>query len=118
MCSILARVTGGPPEWVVPCSGKSRPERATLFSRMPEPAVSLMDRAQLIASLDALSALLADTVESGAAVGFLPPLGEREAGEYWSGVADAIDREDRRVFAAWIGGVLTGSVQLQQAAMP
>jgi len=38
----------------------------------------------------ALSALLRDAVDSGASVGFLPPLAEAEADAYWRGVVAAV----------------------------
>src|SRR5262249_58405641 len=44
----------------------------------------------------ALVALLVDAVDSGASIGFLPPLGEAEAGAYWDGVGDAV-RDGSRV---------------------
>jgi ribosomal protein S18 acetylase RimI-like enzyme len=80
--------------------------------------IARMDRAQLARELDALNALLVDTVESGGSIGFLPPFSEREAAEYWSGVGEAIDCADRRLFGVWADGELAGSVQLQGAAMP
>lgn len=38
----------------------------------------------------ALSALLRDAVDSGASIGFLPPLAEAEADAYWRGVVAAV----------------------------
>jgi GNAT superfamily N-acetyltransferase len=59
-----------------------------------------------------LAALLIDAVDSGASVGFLPPLSEPDALDYWRGVIAAM-RESRRVLlAAWEDGLLQGSVQL------
>jgi hypothetical protein len=37
-----------------------------------------------------LVALLKDAVDSGASIGFLPPLGEAEGEAYWRGVVDAV----------------------------
>jgi GNAT superfamily N-acetyltransferase len=77
-----------------------------------------MDAAQAVRERDALMALLTDSVDGGASVGFLPPLDTRAAEEYWTGVADAIEHEGRRLLAAQVDGVLAGAVQLQPAAMP
>ena len=56
--------------------------------------------------------LLMDAVDSGASVGFMPPLSEAEVSEYWRGVIDAL-REKRRVLLAVLeGNAVQGSVQL------
>jgi GNAT superfamily N-acetyltransferase len=68
--------------------------------------------------IDELAALLQDAVDSGASVGFLPPLGIAEAREYWAKVCDVIHPERRILLAALSDGRLTGSVQLDLAAMP
>lgn len=77
-----------------------------------------MDRAGVIRERDALAALLTDSVDGGASVGFLPPLDAPTAEQYWMGVADAIDAADRKLFAVWADGVLAGVVQLQRSATP
>jgi GNAT superfamily N-acetyltransferase len=62
--------------------------------------------------IDQLAGLLMDAVESGASVGFLPPLGKEQARAYWQEVIDAM-RHDRRVLlAALDGDLIQGSVQL------
>ena len=78
----------------------------------------LMDAAQAVWERDALTALLTDTVDGGASVGFLPPLNTRTAEQYWTDVAEAIEHSQRTLFAVWAGGVLAGAVQLQRAATP
>jgi acetyltransferase len=85
---------------------------------MPAPTIALMDCAQTIQEREALIALLVDTVDSGASVGFLPPLDACQAADYWAGVADAIECDGRRLLGLWADGVLAGTVQLQRAAMP
>jgi len=61
----------------------------------------------------ALIALLQDVVDDGASVGFLPPLSAEEAGEYWDGVAAALEGGSRRLWVARSPGEgLTGTVQL------
>jgi len=68
--------------------------------------------------MDELAALLEDTVDGGASVGFLPPLGVEEARGYWGKVCDAIDSGGRILLAARQAGRLIGSVQLDPAGMP
>jgi GNAT superfamily N-acetyltransferase len=59
-----------------------------------------------------LAELLMDAVESGASVGFLPPLGHDDALAYWRTVADAIRQDVRVLLVAIEDGVVQGSVQL------
>jgi ribosomal protein S18 acetylase RimI-like enzyme len=54
-------------------------------------------------------------VASGASVGFLPPLAEREAADYWRSVELAIATPDRILLVAQQAGTLLGSVQLDLA---
>jgi GNAT superfamily N-acetyltransferase len=62
--------------------------------------------------------LLIDAVESGASVGFLPPLDRDTATDYWCSVIDAI-REGRRVLLiAQEAGEIQGSVQLDLEMRP
>lgn len=64
------------------------------------------------------AALLIDAVDSGASVGFLPPLGEAEALAYWRSVQAARLAGERLVWAAWRGPDLAGSVQLDLVQRP
>ena len=64
----------------------------------------------------ALIALLQDAVESGASVGFLPPLGAHEAGAYWAAVTAALRAGSRLLLGARDGELgLVGSAQLELA---
>jgi acetyltransferase len=60
-----------------------------------------------------LSDLLIDAVDSGASVGFLPPLIRPEADAYWRSVIAAMREGSRVLLVAMDGDVLQGSVQLQ-----
>jgi ribosomal protein S18 acetylase RimI-like enzyme len=65
----------------------------------------------------ALIALLRDVVDDGGSVGFLPPLSEEDAREYWEGVAAAVKGGGRllwvaREAAGGIIGPIVGTVQL------
>jgi ribosomal protein S18 acetylase RimI-like enzyme len=59
-----------------------------------------------------LAELLVDAVESGASVGFLPPLSRDEALGYWRSVVDQARAGSRVLLAAIEDGVVQGSVQL------
>jgi GNAT superfamily N-acetyltransferase len=59
-----------------------------------------------------LAGLLIDAVDSGASVGFLPPLGEAEALAYWRGVIAAIRDGSRILLVALEDDVIEGSVQI------
>ncbi|MGH7415740.1 MAG: GNAT family N-acetyltransferase [Candidatus Rokuibacteriota bacterium] len=63
-----------------------------------------------------LVALLQNVVDDGGSVGFLPPLAEEEAREYWDGVAVAMKGGARLLWVARdtgaSGGPIVGTVQL------
>ena len=63
-------------------------------------------------SVPALCELLMDAVESGASLGFLPPLSPGEAAEYWNKVVEALRGGARVVLVAERDGRVDGSVQL------
>jgi len=69
--------------------------------------------AQAEAAIEQLSDLLIDAVESGASVGFLPPLSRAEADAYWRSVIAAMLDGSRLLLVAMDGDILQGSVQLQ-----
>lgn len=63
-----------------------------------------------------LVALLQDAVDSGASVGFLPPLTGAEAGAYWDGVGQAIQDGSRVLLVARLPALgLVGTAQLDLA---
>jgi len=61
---------------------------------------------------DALIALLQDCVDSGASVGFLPPLSTEEAASYWQGVEADLAANRRKVWLALEQQQIVGAVQL------
>ena len=67
---------------------------------------------------DRLIALLADTVDHGASVGFLRPLDQAVARDYWNEVWAAVERGTRILLIARLGGEIVGSVQLDLALRP
>jgi GNAT superfamily N-acetyltransferase len=70
------------------------------------------------AHLDQLVAVLTDTVDHGASVGFLRPLDASLARDYWHDVIAAVGRGTRILLIARIGDDLVGSVQLDLATRP
>ena len=62
-----------------------------------------------------LVALLQDTVDGGASVGFLPPLSAEEAQHYWHEVFQDVARGTQVLLGAREGGQIVGSVQLALA---
>jgi acetyltransferase len=59
-----------------------------------------------------LADLLIDAVDSGASVGFMPPLTEPEAFDYWRGVIAAMRDGSRILLVAAEGDLIQGSVQM------
>lgn len=72
---------------------------------------------QMEERLGQLVELLQDAVESGASVGFLPPVGAEEGRAYWRTVREAISGGGRVLLAAADGNRIVGTVQLDLAAM-
>lgn len=70
--------------------------------------------------LPQLVGLLQDAVDSGASLGFLPPLATAEAQHYWRSVAEDVRAGHRVVLAAWHPAqkMLLGTVQLALATKP
>jgi acetyltransferase len=62
--------------------------------------------------------LLQDAVDSGASVGFLAPLSDADATQYWTKLFTQISQQGYIVLAAVHEGMIVGSVQLELASMP
>ncbi|MBK7930005.1 MAG: GNAT family N-acetyltransferase [Bryobacterales bacterium] len=71
-----------------------------------------MSAAEAEAALPALAELVIDAVDSGASIGFLPPLAEADALVYWRDVVVAVRDGSRILLVAAEAGVIQGSVQL------
>jgi acetyltransferase len=67
---------------------------------------------------ETLCALLADSVDSGASVGFLPPLPPLEAENYWQAVGQDVAAGRRILLVAEIDGEIVGTAQLEFATKP
>src|SRR5687768_3444347 len=68
--------------------------------------------------LPQLCDLLIDSVQSGASVGFLPPLSRERAEAYWRSVIDQLETPHHVLIVALVHTVLVGSVQLHLAEKP
>jgi acetyltransferase len=68
--------------------------------------------------LSQLIVLLQDAVDSGASVGFLAPLSNPDAHQYWTGVFGEVGEQSRIVLAAVQQDQIVGSVQLALGTMP
>jgi GNAT superfamily N-acetyltransferase len=64
------------------------------------------------AELDGLVEVLVDCVEGGASVGFMLPFSRERAQEFWSSVAEAVDRGDRALLVAEDADGICGTVHL------
>lgn len=65
-----------------------------------------------------LAELLVNAVDDGASVGFVPPLSETAAIDYWQSLTPLLESNTRMLFAAFQKDNLIGSVQLEFATMP
>ena len=84
-------------------------------------AIASLSAAAARALLPQLHELLHDAVESGASVGFLPPLPAAEAQEYWLSVVAAVEAGHRVLLVAREAGEtgpLLGTAQLDLATRP
>lgn len=92
----------------VPIAGESE-ERGAMYSL----ETILPEQGQVI--LSELVTLLQDTVASGASVGFLPPLSQEEAREYWISVLEDMAQNKRVLLIARHSAQVVGAVQLELA---
>ena len=74
--------------------------------------IARLSESEARAQLDQFIALLADTVNSGASVGFLRPLDANLARDYWHEVFAAVGKGTRILLIARIDNHIVGSVQL------
>ncbi|HNP74440.1 MAG TPA: GNAT family N-acetyltransferase [Kouleothrix sp.] len=70
------------------------------------------------AALPALADLLADSVASGASIGFLPPFGAAEARDYWEAVIADMRQASRLLLLARRDAAPVGTAQLELATKP
>jgi GNAT superfamily N-acetyltransferase len=83
-----------------------------------ELVIAPLDPAHGEGLLDALDTLLRDAVESGASVGFLPPLAPEESRAFWQETLDEVAARTRLALGAWQDERLVGTVHLALATKP
>ena len=66
--------------------------------------------------LPALIALLRDAVDSGASLGFLPPLTDTQAASFWQSTLREVSADTRAMIVAEVDGKIVGSVQIHPAS--
>lgn len=76
------------------------------------PTIQKLNSAEANSCLPALIEILQDSVDGGASVGFLPPLGREEAEAYWQGVFASVADSSRILLIAKDGERVTGTAQL------
>jgi acetyltransferase len=81
----------------------------------PSDRIERLSADQARALLPELTALLQDALQSGASVGFVPPLAFETAKEYWLEAIEEVARGKRVLLASNQSGEITGSVQLALA---
>lgn len=76
------------------------------------PIIQNLSPAEAATYIPALIEILQDSVNSGASVGFLPPLSREEAETYWQGVFASLADGSRVVLIIKDGERITGTAQL------
>jgi GNAT superfamily N-acetyltransferase len=77
-----------------------------------------LDAAAVRAALDGLAAVLVDCVEGGASVSYMAPFSHDDARAVFEEVAAEIGRARRVLLAAFDGGDIVGTVQVNLATPP
>lgn len=80
--------------------------------------IHLVTTPEFAAYTGSLAMLLRDAVDSGASVGFLPPLAATEEEEFWAGVKQSVAAGTTLLLVAEEAGQLLGTVQLALATKP
>jgi GNAT superfamily N-acetyltransferase len=81
-------------------------------------SIALLDAAEARSAVPELARVLADCVDGGASVSFMPPFGQSEAEAFFSGVANEVAAGDTLLLAARVNGRIEGTVQLGLATPP
>ena len=78
-------------------------------------SIKILSRAETKNLLPSLCELLIDCVASGASIGFLPPLSQTVAENYWRSIAEDTDLGERVLLVAQQNTQILGAVQLEFA---
>lgn len=84
----------------------------------PVNGVEVLDVAAAGSAEPRLTGILVACVESGASIGFLPPMAPDTARALWRGVAKDVAAGTRVLLAGWVDGVLCGTVTLALSTAP
>jgi ribosomal protein S18 acetylase RimI-like enzyme len=82
------------------------------------PRVSLVASTEVDDLLPALAELLAEAVNGGASLGFLPPVGAIECRRYWLSLRAELRDGNRLLFGAWVADRLAATGQLALPRWP
>jgi GNAT superfamily N-acetyltransferase len=85
---------------------------------MSDLTIARLDENAARTAMPRLVDILRDSVDGGASVGFLPPLGDAEAAEYWQGVVKAIAEGSRVLLVAHESDRVVGTAQLDLCTRP
>jgi ribosomal protein S18 acetylase RimI-like enzyme len=80
--------------------------------------IEILDAERAARHLDRLAAILKESVEDGALVGFILPFEMDDARAYWCGVIQSVAAGERLLLCALVGGELAGTVQLYLSPEP
>ena len=85
---------------------------------IPTFTIEQLNARQVTIELPGLVALLQDSVDSGASVGYLPPLSDEDAAHYWHSVISEVQAQARLLWVARQADRLIGTVQLHLESRP
>jgi ribosomal protein S18 acetylase RimI-like enzyme len=86
--------------------------------RHSDVVITRVDGAELRRRFSGFTSLLQDAVESGASIGFLPPLPDEKAATYWAEVEESLSTRNRVLLAVIWEDQVAGCVQLDLATKP
>lgn len=91
---------------------------AQVVASGPRLAIRPIGAHELDGVVEALARILAQTVDAGASLGFLPPLQRDEACAYWRSLRDELRAGSRLLLVALADGTIVGTGQLALSVVP
>ena len=86
--------------------------------KVADPAIEVLAAERFRAAIPELAELLVDAVETGASVGFLPPLTAADAERWWGTLTDDVSAGRVLVLLLRVDGRALGTAQLRLAQLP
>jgi len=86
--------------------------------KVADPAIEVLAAERFRAAIPELAELLVDAVETGASVGFLPPLTAADAERWWGTLTDDVSMGRVLVLLLRVDGRTLGTAQLRLAQLP